>query len=357
MSQSILFLAHTDESGIALPKIAYEGLGAASELAQQLGASLSIGLIGGNVQSAADTLAATGAQILGIASADFAEPRYASDAAAAEAICRAVSAQIVIAPGTSRFQRVLPGVAHRVAGQIDTHITAVELTEGRPTAKRWHYRQRLEATIQRDARPWFLVVDSGCHSAWVGTTGKAEIRNIEVGVPADAQRTRVIGIRTPANDAQTIRPDAKLLFVAGAGWCKKQADGKTHVAEAEANILEFLRSSGASLGGSKSLVDQTGENQAVLPFMTHLNQVGQTGSTPRHPKGLSTCCHGEEPHVVGWRFINERRAVNLDPNCGWARGKADVLYVADAFQVLAKLNTQLGNKSDIKKEEPVAAGR
>ena len=75
--------------------------------------------------------------------------------------------------------------------------------------------------------------------------------------------------------------------------------------------------------------------------MTHLNQVGQTGSTPRHPKGLSTCCHGEEPHVVGWRFINERRAVNLDPNCGWARGKADVLYVADAFEVLARLNALL----------------
>ena len=50
------------------------------------------------------------------------------------------------------------------------------------------------------------------------------------------------------------------------------------------------------------------------------------------PKGLSTCCHGEEPHTVGWRFIGERRAISLDPNCGWARGKADVLYVADAFQ-------------------------
>jgi len=83
----------------------------------------------------------------------------------------------------------------------------------------------------------------------------------------------------------------------------------------------------------------------VLGFMTHLNQVGQTGSTPRHPKGLSTCCHGEEPHVVGWRFINERRAVNLDPNCGWARGKADVLYVADAFEVLAKLNAILAQRS------------
>ncbi len=79
--------------------------------------------------------------------------------------------------------------------------------------------------------------------------------------------------------------------------------------------------------------------------MTHLNQVGQTGSTPRHPKGLSTCCHGEEPHVVGWRFINERRAVNLDANCGWARGKADVVYVGDAFEVMRKVNALLAERA------------
>ena len=76
-------------------------------------------------------------------------------------------------------------------------------------------------------------------------------------------------------------------------------------------------------------------------FMTHMNQVGQTGSTPRHRKGLSTCCHGEEPHVVGWRFIQERRAVNKDPACGWAQGKADVVYVADAFEVMARVNELL----------------
>jgi electron transfer flavoprotein alpha subunit len=127
------------------------------------------------------------------------------------------------------------------------------------------------------------------------------------------------------------------LFVDGAGWTKKQADGAAHTAEGEALILSFLRTSQASLGGSKSLVDLSGEGEAVLRFMTHMNQIGQTGSTPRHPKGLSTCCHGEEPHAVGWRFINERRAINLDANCGWARGKADVLYVADAFDVMREL--------------------
>lgn len=161
------------------------------------------------------------------------------------------------------------------------------------------------------------------------------------------QRTVFCGIRTPNSDAQTIRPEAKLLFVAGAGWCKKQVDGRAHVPEAEEAILGFLKNSGASLGGSKSLVDQTRENQAVLGFMSHLNQVGQTGSTPRHSKGLSTCCHGEEPHVVGWRFINERRAINLDPNCGWARGKADVLYLANAFDVIPKLNALLAKKCSV----------
>ena len=46
--------------------------------------------------------------------------------------------------------------------------------------------------------------------------------------------------------------------------------------------------------------------------------------------------------MVGWRFITERRAVNLDAACGWAQGKADVLYVADAFKVMAKVNELLG---------------
>jgi electron transfer flavoprotein alpha subunit len=56
---------------------------------------------------------------------------------------------------------------------------------------------------------------------------------------------------------------------------------------------------------------------------------------------------------VGWRFIKERRAVNLDPNCGWARGKADVLYVADAFQVMEKLNAMLRRGAEL---EEAAAG-
>ena len=356
MTNHILFLAHPDESGTAFPKSAYESLGAAVALAQQLGAALTIGLIGANIQTLADAIAAASPKILAVIGPEFSQPRSSTDARAAEALARAANADLILAPATSRFLRALPVLAQRLNGRVDTHVSSLHLVDGNLTATRWFYRQRIEGTFQRTEKPWIVLLDSGCHQPWTGTpTANAAVEQISVALSPEHQRTTVSGIRAPKSDTQTIRPDANLLFVAGAGWTKKQSDGRTHPEEAEKLILEFLRTSGASLGGSKSLVDQSGENQTVLAFMTHLNQVGQTGATPRHPKGLSTCCHGEEPHVVGWRFINERRAINLDPNCGWARGKADVLYVANAFAVIAKLNDLLAERARQKEQSAVAS--
>lgn len=334
--EKILVLLHLDETGL-LPKAVLEVIG----LAKELGDKLTIGIVGDNTQAAANQLEGTGARILAVCGREFAQPRYSTDAAAAEALCRAAEATLVLAPSTSRFARCLAGVAHRLNGAVETHVTTA--TDGdKLTVSRWFYRQRIEATLQRSTRPWILLLESGIHAPWQGTPAEALPEQITVKLPD--LRSQVTGVCAPKLDEQTIRPDAKLLFVAGAGWTKKQPDGQSHTPEAETLIKGFLRETGASLGSSKSLVDQSSENQSVLTFLTHLNQVGQTGSTPRHQKGLSTCCHGEEPHVVGWRFITERRAINLDANCGWARGKADVVYVADAFAVMNKVNALLKEK-------------
>jgi electron transfer flavoprotein alpha subunit len=339
--EKLLVLTHVDGSGAALSKASLESVAAGVEMAAALGAPLVIGILGAQPASAAKELAGTGARILAVSDDAFAQPRYASDAAALEALVRAAEATIVFAPASSRFARVMPGVAYRLGGFVDTHITSVAKAETLE-ATRWYYRQRVEAVVKRESRPWFLLLEAGTHAPWIATGSASEVESISVTLPN--LRTTVSGLKAPRQDEQTIRPEAKILFVAGAGWTKKQADGAVHAAEAEQLILGFLRAADASLGSSKSLVDQSGENQAVLKFMTHMNQIGQTGATPRHPKGLSTCCHGEEPHVVGWRFINERRAISIDPNCGWARGKADVLYVADAFKVIAKVNALLNEK-------------
>jgi electron transfer flavoprotein alpha subunit len=347
MMESILVLTHAAlsseteaETGEVLTKASLEAVSAGIELSARLGASLAIGIVAVDAQSAAAAVSSSGARILGVSGEPFSQPRYSTDAAACEALCRATQATIVLAPGSSRFARVAAGVAHRLGGFIDTHITALAGTTA-VEAGRWFYRQRVEAVLTRETRPWFLLLDAGTHAAFAGEKAPVQVEQLTVQLPQ--LRTTVSGLRAPSHGAQTIRPDAKLLFVAGAGWTKKQPDGHTHVPEAADLILGFLGAAGASLGSSKSLVDQGSEGQSVLPFLTHLNQIGQTGATPRHPRGLATCCHGEEPHVVGWRFIADRRAVGLDPNCGWTRGKADVVYIADAFKVMARLNALLGS--------------
>jgi electron transfer flavoprotein alpha subunit len=345
--ESILVLAHTASSGDVsadsspvLTKASLEAVTAGTQLAERLGANLTIGVFGADAATAAATLGATGARLLSVSGEVFEQPRYATDAAAVEALCRAAQASIVLAPSSSRVVRVAAAVSHRLGGFIDTHITALSGAEA-IEATRWFYRQRVEAVVSRAARPWFLLLDAGTQKAYdAAQPVSAPVEQIAVEAPVT--RTTVSGLRAPSHGAQTIRPDAKLLFVAGAGWTKKQPDGQIHSSDGGELILGFLRASGASLGSSKSLVDQGGDGQPVLPFLTHMNQIGQTGATPRHAKGLSTCCHGEEPHVVGWRFIGDRRAISLDPNCGWTRGKADVVYVADAFQVISKVNALLG---------------
>ena len=264
---------------------------------------------------------------------------FAQDVPAFADLIKTSGAELVLVPGTSRVKRAMPAAALRAGAALDTNVVDVVVEGDKASVQRWAYRQRILTTFSRAARPWVIVTDPSLFGelcAKVGVTPAAA-------TPAAtaATRTTVNGVVAAGNGgASTIKPDAKLLFVAGAGWTKKQADGATHLDTAAATITDFLAASGASLGSSKSLVDMPEAAQA-FSFMSHMNQVGQTGATPRHAKGLSTCCHGEEPHVVGWRFVNERRAVNLDANCGWAQGKADVLYVADAFAVMDKVNELL----------------
>ena len=237
MIKNILFLAHVDESGKALPKAAYEVLGAATELAGKTGATVTVGLIGGEIGAVADAIAGCGAtKILAVSGPEFASPRFASDAAAAEALCRVAGGELILAPATSRFQRALPVLAYRLSGRVDTHVSSLAVVDGAVCATRWFYRQRIEGQLQREERPWLLLMDAGCHEPWRGAAATATVEQIALSLPESAQRTKVIGVRSPKTDAQTIRPEAELLFVAGAGWTKKQADGKPHLRQPPSEV-------------------------------------------------------------------------------------------------------------------------
>ena len=112
----------------------------------------------------------------------------------------------------------------------------------------WFYRQRIEAVLTRQQRPWFLVVDSGAFPAFSEGGPAPAIEAVAVEVTPALTRTAVVGTQAPKAEQQTIRPDAKTLFVAGAGWTKKQKDGAVHMQDAARLILGFVNGAQASLG-------------------------------------------------------------------------------------------------------------
>lgn len=336
MNTKVLWIGFTDENG-AIEKPGLEALTAARTIADGLGVELVAGVVGGSAETALTQIGgAAPASVLTVTGDVWSAPRYKTDATACQQIAQAAEAGIIVSTAGSRFSRIAAGLAQRLGGAVDTQITNATADGGTLKVARWFYRQRMIGTIQRTTRPWVLSIAPGSFAP----CGEGTVEATALEATADC-RTTPLGVETGTSGAQTIRPDAETLLVAGAGWTKKQADGEVHVDTAADLILEFAEAARASLGSSKSMVDLASEGQAVLPFLTHLHQIGQTGASPRHAKGLATCCHGEEPHAVGWRFINERRAINTDAACGWAQGKADVLYVADAFEVMTKVNERL----------------
>ncbi len=185
MAETILVLTHADESGSALTAASLEAVTAGMELAARLDASMGIGIVAVDANAAAGVLAGVSARIFAVSGEALGQPRYASDAAACEALCKVASATIVLAPGSSRFARVAAGVAHRLGGCVDTHITSVG-GEDDVEVSRWFYRQRIEGVITRSARPWFLLLDAGTHVPFAGTVGEVQVEQIAVsyaGVP------------------------------------------------------------------------------------------------------------------------------------------------------------------------------
>jgi len=114
--ETILLLAHMEADG-SLAKSAREALHAAATLHKSLaGSKLVVGMVGESIQAAANSIAACPAtKYYGVSGAEFTQSRYATDAAAAEAICKSAQATVVVAPATSRWNRVLLGFAQRLS--------------------------------------------------------------------------------------------------------------------------------------------------------------------------------------------------------------------------------------------------
>ena len=160
----------------------------------------------------------------------------------AEALCRAAERHHRHRPATRAWRASCPAWRTGSAAASTPTSPASHVTDGAPIATRWYYRQRMEAVARSAPRGrGSCCVEAGSQSAHGrASRQRPPSKRVAVDAAVDSHHGRPASAR-PRPDEQTIRPDAKLLFVAGAGWTKKQADGQSHAEEAEQLILGFLR--------------------------------------------------------------------------------------------------------------------
>ena len=194
--ESILVLTHVDESGSALTRGSLEAVTAGKRLAARLSASLTIGIVAADADSVGRSSRwnqcsparrlrrslRTGALCHRRRRMRSSLPRRASHH-------RARALQFALrARGCGRSPS--PGRRDRHAHHRDRrHGDCVQAT-------RWFYRQRIEAVLSRERRPWFLLLDAGACAAYASAPGPVTVEQISVELPP--LRTTVTGFRTPA---------------------------------------------------------------------------------------------------------------------------------------------------------------
>ena len=216
MSEKILVIVTVGESG-ATTKHDLESVALGKSLSDASGGSLAIGVIGGDTAGAVGELKGLGAKkLISVSGEAYSVSRYKTDLVATQAIATEVGATIILGAANTRWNRVAAGAAQRLGGVFDSQITAVVAEGDAVSIDRWFYRQRMKGTLSRTSRPWVTTVSAGACEAASAGAGEAEV--VELSPEAPTTRTVVKGVQASEGDSQTIRPEADVLLVAGAGW-------------------------------------------------------------------------------------------------------------------------------------------
>jgi len=202
-SMSVLCVLHVDGDG-GLGRPALEALSTARQVADGLAVPLAVGLVGAVVAHAANALGSAAGRCLGVSGAEFAEPRYVTDAAALQALCRAAGADLVIVPGTARSLRVAAGVVARgllarLGMEVFAWVSAIGGDAAAPA-------QGPLATLRpaRDASP-FYGCDAAADARWIAAVDAARKAGDTLGGVIEV---RIVG--APPGLGSHVQPDRKL---------------------------------------------------------------------------------------------------------------------------------------------------
>ena len=308
-----------------LQKVSLELLGEGRKVADKLGVELTVLLLGNNVRTLADTLAAHGADNVLVAEDKNLE-HYTTDAYT-KVICDLANERKpgIIFIGATFIGRDL---GPRVAARLTTGLTAdctsidVEVENGDLLATRPAFGGNLMATIAcPEHRPQMATVRPGVFEKITTDPTKCNIEKVEVSLVDTDVRTKVIETVKTAKDIVDIC-ESNIIVSGGRG---------VGSAEEFSLLKELACVLDGVVAGSRAAVEKG--------WIENTYQVGQTGKTVKPTIYIAAGISGAIQHVAGMQDSDMIIAINKDETAPIMK-IADYAIVGDLKKIIPELIQQ-----------------
>jgi len=301
-------------------RMAWETLGAAQQLANELGQPARAAVLGKGIDALASDLASCQLDRAFVVEHDLLES-YTPDAycTALRQLLDRVKPELVLFPHTYQVRDYLPKLATALSRVAVSDVVGHRIEGGKSVFVRQLFQGKVNADVRFAAdAPNFVSLQAGAYRADTVTAGSAPVEKFAPTLAASDIRTRPIDLFRESQRAVDLGA-AELIVSVGRGI--KEADNIPLVQK----LADAL---GAELAASRPICDA-----GWLPME---RQVGSSGQTVAPKMYLAIGISGAIQHQVGMKGARTVVAINKDPNAPIFE-IADYGIVGDLFQVVPEL--------------------
>ncbi len=320
MANNVLVIA--EQRGGVLKKVAFEMLGAASELAAALDGTAQAALLGTDLAGLAKTLGEYGATKVYVAD-DEGLATYSSEGytdTLADLVGKVEPAVILIG-ATAMGKDLGPRLAARLGVGLASDCTALEIDGGRLLATRPIFAGKALAKVKLNGDPQIATIRPNVLAAPEPDPGASA--TVEPIAALTGNVRAVVADIIGAAEGEIDVAEADIIVSGGRG-----VGGP----EGFAPVRSLAKTLGAAVGASRAAVD--------AGWIEHSHQVGQTGKTVTPNLYIACGISGAIQHLAGMKTSKVIVAVNKDPEAP-IFNVANYGVVGDLFEVVPLLEKEL----------------
>ena len=326
MAQGSGVLVIADHAAGRLAPVTLESVTAARALADATGGSVTVGVIGDDVEGPAQAAASVAGvdEVVTVSNEHLATYNGPAWTTAVAGMVEQVKPAVMLAPATTSGRDYMPRVAARLGTGHAGDAVEVALVDGQVVATRPMLESRVQSAVAFEGDGVATVtMRPGASARAAASGGSASVRSLDVSFSDDDFRAQAAPPEAPEGAGKQALASAERIVAGGRGLGEPDKFALVEQLASELN---------AAVAATRPLSD--------AGWRPHSDQIGQTGEQVSPKLYLAVGISGAVQHLVGVQNADYIVAINRDPEAPIFK-IASFGIVGDLFEVVPALISEL----------------